>query len=173
MSESSTNATIITAIIGVIGSVAVALISNWDKIFPGHPNNQSVTTESPAVDVSNHGETTSAHSRSTPPPAQTTINIRGNWHNPTGPANGSYIVQQNENFQFKGWGMLPQGIAYESEGSGSIVEKNVNYQYLAQYQNGWSSQGSCSGAVNSAGDQLTATCTDTLMGTFVSTAIKQ
>lgn len=173
MSESSTNATIITAIIGVIGSIAVAIISNWDKIFPGHPNNQSDTIESPAVEISNNGATTSAQSRPTPQPRQRPVNISGNWRNPTAPANGSYIAQQNENFQFKGWGTLPQGIAYESEGSGSIVETNVSYQYVAQFQNGWSSQGSCSGTVNSSGDQLTATCTDTLMGTFVSTGIKQ
>lgn len=173
MSESSTNATIVTAIIGVIGSIAVAIISNWDKIFPGHANNQSAAIRSPTVDMASNGETISANGRPNPPPTRPPINISGNWRNPTAPANGSYIVQQNENFQFKSWGMLPQGIAYESEGSGSIVEKNLSYQYVAQYQNGWSSQGSCSGTVNSTGDQLTATCTDTLMGTFVSSGIKQ
>lgn len=175
MSESGTNATIVAAIIGVIGSITVALISNWDKFFP----KQAVTPPAPTITGdtgTSHGATTTGKIEvTTIPPAiaPARIDIGGTWYNPAAPANGSFIVQQNNDFQFKGWGMLPQGIAYESKGSGEIIAQTVTYNYIAQYQNGWASQGNCSGTVSANGSQLTATCTDNLLGTFVSSGIKQ
>jgi hypothetical protein len=37
MSESSQRVTIVVAVIGVVGTIAAALIGNWDKIFPPTP----------------------------------------------------------------------------------------------------------------------------------------
>lgn len=171
MAESGSNATIIATVITVIGSVAVAVISNWDKISP-KPQVSAPPVTSAAPQPAPNGIQL-ANGNSEVPPTPAVIDISGTWYNPSAPANGSRIVQQNSGFQFSSWGMLPQGIGYESKGSGTVVAQNISYNYFAQYQNGWTSQGNCSGTVSSDGRQITATCSDNVLGTFVSAGIKQ
>ncbi len=171
MAESGPNATIVATVITVIGSVAVAVISNWNKIFPKPQVSPPPVTAVAPEPAANASPPPSGKIQVAPPVP--IIDISGTWYNPAAPANGSRIVQQNSGFQFSSWGMLPQGIGYESKGSGTVVAQNITYNYFAQYQNGWTSQGNCSGTVSSDGNQITATCSDNVLGTFVSAGIKQ
>ncbi|QPK65131.1 hypothetical protein IVG45_09445 [Methylomonas sp. LL1] len=173
MSESSTNVTIVVAVIGVIGSITVALISHWDKLNP--PPAKDAPIPQPIVLIGNTSDPAIASiTKPQPAPPKPVINIAGNWYNPAAPAaGGSYITQQSEHFEFQGWGLLPQGIGFQTEGNGSLIDQQVNYSYVAQYQNGWTSQGNCSGTVSANGVQMTTTCTDNIMGTFVSTGVKK
>lgn len=168
MAESNHNPTIIAAIIGVIGSIGVAIIANWDKLNGYRKPEEPTPIQSTMAPV--HPPITPQ-----PPPAvPTSIDISGDWYNPAAPAAGSsHIEQQNDSFQFSGWGMMPQGIRYETQGSGNLAAQNLTYAYTALYQNGWVSQGSCNGTVTANGSRITATCSDTILGTFVSAGVRQ
>jgi hypothetical protein len=170
MAESNHNPTIIAAVIGVIGSICVAIISNWDKLT-GHqtsavlPIGQQVAPPVyPPIDKEKPVAAAQAP----------VIDISGDWYNPALPsAGGTHIEQQNDSFQFNGWGMLPQGVGYELQGNGNLLARTLTYSYTAQYQNGWISKGSCTGTVTANGGRITATCSDSIMGTYVSAGVKQ
>ncbi|WP_020481536.1 hypothetical protein [Methylomonas sp. MK1] len=170
MAESNQNPAIAAAIIGVIGSISVAIITNWDKLTgqqkdaASPPAQQIVTATYPPI-----AKTTPAVVESSP-----VIDISGDWYNPAAPtAGGTHIDQQSDSFEFQGWGMLAQGIGYTSKGSGNLIAQTLTYDYTAQYQNGWVSKGNCTGTVTPNGAKITATCTDTIMGTYVSAGVRQ
>jgi hypothetical protein len=166
MADSSSRTTITAAVIGVIGSVLVALIANWDK-FTGAPN--AITT--PPIQSS-----APAQPVPTVPPKDdvpSVTNIAGTWRDVNYPTNGSRIVQEGNSFQFNGWGVLPQGIGFESVGAGTITGQSVTTTYTARYQDGSTSSGSCSGTVSGDGSRMTSTCTDSELGTFVSSGQRQ
>ena len=166
MAESSYRATIITAVIGLIGSVVVAVITNWDKFtgVSGHGEKASVQTPAP-VRPANPADTPGESSASV-------VDISGNWRDPNNPGNGSQISQAGGSFQFNGWGVLPNGVPYESVGSGTITGRAVASTYRARYQNGWVSQGNCTGNLSGDGSRLTSTCTDSVLGTFVTAGVR-
>jgi hypothetical protein len=170
MAESNPNPAIAAAIIGVIGSISVAIITNWDKLTgqqkeaASPPAQQMVTANYPPI-----AKTTPAVVESSP-----VIDISGDWYNPAAPtAGGTHIDQQSDSFEFQAWGMLAQGIGYTSKGSGNLIAQTLIYDYTAQFQNGWVSKGNCTGTVTPNGAKITATCTDTIMGTYVSAGVRQ
>ncbi|OAI03707.1 hypothetical protein [Methylomonas methanica] len=170
MAESNQNPAIAAAIIGVIGSISVAIITNWDKLTgqqktaESPPTQQIATAIYPPID-----KTKPAVVESLP-----VIDISGDWYNPAAPtAGGTHIDQQSDSFEFQGWGILAQGIGYTSKGSGNLINQTLTYDYTAQYQNGWVSKGNCTGTVTPNGAKITATCTDTIMGTYVSAGVRQ
>ncbi len=149
MAGSRYNATVIAAVITVVGSIAVALIANWDKF------ERSPTGAPPAKTV------------------ESVIKIAGHWRDPNMPGNGSRITQVGNSFQFTGWGVLPQGIPYESSGSGTVNGQNITSTYTARYRNGLVSSGNCWGTVSPDGLRMTITCQDSLLGTFVSSDVRE
>ncbi len=153
MPDSSNRTTIIVAIIGVIGSIIVAIISNWDK-FTDSPQFDEITYETPLKNKPH------------------TINIAGHWHDPNRPSDVSHINQQGNLFQFNGSGILPQGIRFESTGSGTINEQEIKNTYTTRYQNGLVAHGTCSGTVSSNGLRSTSTCTDNVWGTFTLSGVR-
>lgn len=100
------------------------------------------------------------------------IRIGGSWRDVNNSANGSNITQEGSSFQFEGWGNL-QGIPFRSTGSGTITGETITSSYTTTYQSGSVSQGRCQGNVSSDGLQMTLTCTDNVLGTFVSSAARQ
>lgn len=109
-----------------------------------------------------------------PPPVQSSvIRIGGSWRDINNLGNGSHLTQEGNSFQFEGWGTLPNGIQFKSTGSGTITGNTITSRYTAIYQNGWISQGTCFGTVNPNGLQMTLTCTDNVLGTFVSSTVRQ
>jgi hypothetical protein len=112
-----------------------------------------------------------SETRTEPPP----INITGIWRDANYPSNGSSITQEGNLFQFKSWGVLPTGVPFESTGSGTVTGQGITSTYTARYQNGWMSHGNCSGVVSRDGSwvRITSTCTDNVLGTFVTSGVRQ
>jgi hypothetical protein len=99
--------------------------------------------------------------------------IAGSWRDPNVPSNGSRITQEGNSFQFNGWGVLPNGIPFMSSGSGTVTGLNITTTYTTRYQNGWVSNGQCMGTASLDGSRMTLTCTDSILGTFVSLGVRE
>jgi hypothetical protein len=65
------------------------------------------------------------------------------------------------------------GYPFNSSGSGTISGKRFNYDYNTQYQSGKQSNGKCSGTISDDGMHSSATCKDSILGTFVTSADRQ
>ena len=144
----------ITAFLSAVTALIVAI--NQLKTTPHNPS---------PVDVPNPSAARAVQS--------SVVSIDGGWRDVNNPANGSQITQQGNSFQFQGWGILPQGIQYKSTGSGTITGQTITSTYTTTYQNGSISQGTCSGTISADGLQMTLTFTDNVLGTFVSSAVRQ
>jgi hypothetical protein len=68
MGDSSSNTAITAAVIGVVGSIAVALITNWDK-FSGAPRN----TDAPRIEQSTPAQTSPQPATAQPPPQSVAV----------------------------------------------------------------------------------------------------
>ena len=170
MASTGTNATIVAAVIGVIGSVAVALITNWDK-FARKPESPPTQTQ-PTTAIAPQPAPTPERKPVRVEPAPE-INIAGRWTDPANYLNGSIIAQNGNSIRINGWGYLPTGLAYESSGNGSVTGQTVTSSYTARYANGRTSQGNCQGTITPDGLKITSTCTDNILGTFVSVGVRQ
>jgi TIR domain len=102
-----------------------------------------------------------------------TLQISGVWRDGNYPNNGSQVTQHGNSFSFTRWGVLPNGIRFESSGSGTIAGQRFTSRYNARYQSGDTSAGDCSGTVSTDGLRMELTCRDSLLGTFPVTAIRQ
>ena len=102
-----------------------------------------------------------------------TLQISGVWRDGNYPNNGSQVTQHGNSFSFTRWGVLPNGIRFESSGSGTIAGQRFTSRYNARYQSGDTSAGDCSGTVSTDGLRMELTCRDSLLGTFPLTAIRQ
>ena len=103
----------------------------------------------------------------------TTVHIGGVWRDGEYPNNGSQITQDGTSFRFTRWGVLPNGIRFESSGGGTIAGQHYTSSYSARYQSGATSEGDCSGTVSPDGLRMALNCRDSLFGTFPLTAIRQ
>lgn len=147
----------ITALLAAITSLIVA-INQFNSAKPNYqPTDKHDTSKPPAPS----------------PTVAAVISIGGSWHDVNNSGNGSNITQNENSFQFEGWGTLPQGIQFRSTGNGTITGQSITTTYTSTYQNGWTSQGNCSGTINPDGSKMTLTCTDNVLGTFVSSAVRQ
>jgi hypothetical protein len=99
--------------------------------------------------------------------------IAGSWRDPNVLSNGSRITQDGNSFRFNGWGVLPNGIPFISSGSGTVTGQNITSTYTTKYQNGWVSCGECMGTASLDGSRMTLTCTDNVLGTFVSSGVRE
>ena len=161
MSESSHRTAIVVAVIGVFGSLGAALIGNWENIFAPSPQ------PSPRSNSSKLPETKLS------PQRKTILNIDGIWRDSNYPSNGSEITQNGNNFSFTRWGVLPNGIRFESSGSGKITGQNFTSNYRARYESGATSAGDCSGTLSLDGMRMKLNCRDSALGVFPVTAIRQ
>jgi TIR domain len=102
-----------------------------------------------------------------------TLHISGVWRDGNYPNNRSQVTQDGNSFSFTRSGVLPNGIRFESSGSGTIAGQHYTSRYNARYQSGDTSAGDCSGTVSTDGLRMELTCRDSLLGTFPVTAIRQ
>jgi hypothetical protein len=153
MLQSNQRIAIVVAVIGVIGSLGAAFVANWDKFFVPSPQ------PPPKID-----------SRS---PAESIPNLSGLWRDSNDPNNGSQISQDGNRVHFTRWGVLPNGMRFESSGSGVITGHGFTSNYNAKYQSGATSTGDCSGTVSPDGTRMELNCSDSLLGAFSGTAIRQ
>jgi hypothetical protein len=105
------------------------------------------------------------------PPSVTSI--AGSWRDPNFPSNGSRIIQDGNSFRFNGWGVLPNGIPFITSGSGTVTGQNITSTCTTTYHNGWVSNGECMGTASLDGSRMTSTCTDNILGTFVSSGVRE
>jgi hypothetical protein len=166
MPESSHRVTIVVAVIGLIGALGGALIGNWDKIFPSSSN---IDPPAPEIRGALLDSDHPSSSNIDPPVPE----IRGVWRDSNYPSNSSQITQNGNNFQFTRQGVLPNGIAFESSGNGTMTGQLFTSHYNAQYQSGAISAGDCSGTVSPDGMRMELNCRDSLLGPFPSAAIRQ
>lgn len=168
MAESSTRNGIVIAVIGLAGTLGTAVIANWDKLTgDGQAANRPVVRE---ADKSAASTIPAANSvaRDTPD----VITVAGTWHDTNFPANGSSITQTGSRIEFNGWGSTPQGVPFRNSGTGTIDGRTVTSTYATNYTGGVSSRGPCSGTVTPDGRRMTSTCTDSILGTFVMSGIR-
>jgi len=189
MPESSHRVTIVVAVIGVIGTLGAAIIGNWDKLFPPDVRPyESVVPASPPVPTPSVKSPVDTETK--PPPVRTepsasinnwdksvppppVLDIRGVWLDSNYRSNSSHITQEGDSFRFTRRGVLPNGVAFESSGSGTMTGQRFTSNYNAKYQSGDTSVGDCSGTVSPDGMRMELQCMDSLLGAFPGTAIRQ
>ena len=107
------------------------------------------------------------------PPPPSIPNIAGTWRDRDAPSNGGRITQNGSRFDFSRWGVLPNGVRFESEGSGTISAGRLTSRYRATYATGVGSAGSCAGNISSNGTRIDMTCKDSVLGVFSLTSFRQ
>ena len=169
MAESSPRTAIIAAVITVTGSITVALIANWDKFSDSPKHVSAPASQAPAsIPASTPAQSATPSTDRVVP----VINIAGVWRDPDNPANGSRITQEGNSFRVNSWGVVPQGIPFESAGSGTIAGQDVETTYTMTHPNGLRASGTCSGQVSRDGSRMTSKCSDNVLGTFVVSGVR-
>ncbi len=152
----------------VISAVVVAILVGgtspwWYNEFFKKPTTQNGSSSSPTPTSSSSIPETLAPS---------VPDISGRWFNAS--LNSNSVITQNGNrFQFTTRGTALFGTPFQSTGGGTLTVNSFVYEYKAQYQSGMRSDGECSGVVSADGMRMTSTCTDSVFGTFVSSAVRQ
>ncbi len=171
---------IIVAVIGVAGTLGAAFIANWDKLFPNRSNNSNIQSVRSTPTEATPNQTGYSSPRATPSEkvplrdeAEDTPDIIGIWVDRGASQNVSTVVQNGSSFRFTRRGVLPNGVRFESQGSGEISGREFRSTYSSQYFNGATSEGECSGIVSVDGNRMELSCSDSLMGTFPVVAIRQ
>jgi hypothetical protein len=177
MADSSHRVTIAVALIGVMGTLGAAVIANWDEIFsrspqaPVPPVPPAPAASAPAQPYREAEPAPRPVTKSTQPVrASPTLQVAGLWRDADNPANGTKIDQDGNRLQFTRAGILPDGVRFESAGTGALLESRITLRYVARYQTGSTSTGECSGSVSPGATQITLNCADSLHGTFVTVA---
>jgi hypothetical protein len=202
MAESGHRGAIVIALIGVAGTLGAAVISNWDKLFAPASRSGPASETRPAGDARPARESSPAdearpasesrsparsepapsveparraESRASKPlPAPAHVpSITGTWRDSDNPGSGSQVTVEGNGFRFTRWGVLPNGVRFEAQGSGTLTGQRFTSTYRARYQSGDSSTGSCAGTVSADGQRMEMSCRDSLLGTFPVTALRQ
>ncbi|MEP6609485.1 MAG: toll/interleukin-1 receptor domain-containing protein [Burkholderiaceae bacterium] len=100
------------------------------------------------------------------------LKIAGVWRDSTAPSNGSRIAQDGNNFQFTRWGVLSNGIQFQSSGGGTIAGQRVTNTFRTIYQTGATSAGGCAGTISPDATRMDVSCTDSLLGPFAVTLVR-
>src|SRR5690242_12950504 len=118
MAKSSPGVAIAVALIGLVGAIGTALISNWDKVSgasqPPTPTRDAPppTREAPPptrdAPPPARAEPTPARVEA-PSAAEPTLNLGGTWRDTTPPGGISQVTQDGESFRFTRSGTLPTG----------------------------------------------------------------
>lgn len=162
MADPSHRVAIKVAVIGLAGTLGAALLSNWDKIFSRAP--QPKVVEEQFLNKPNPIEA---------PSADPSPDISGVWRDSDNPGNRTKVSQVDSRFSFTRWGTLPNGVRFESSGTGSLVGSLLMSRYTARYQSGQVSSGECNGFVSSDATRIEQSCSDSLLRTFTSIADRE
>lgn len=82
-------------------------------------------------------------------------------------------MQDGRSLRLKRWGVLPNGIGFESTGEGTIDGTHISHRYSTRYQTGAVSTGSCTGTAAADGSRIEGTCIDSLLGTIPVITVRQ
>jgi hypothetical protein len=132
MADPSHRVAITVAVIGVVGSLGAALIAKSDKLSalaPQPPGNAGLALGAPSQNAVSAGDST--------------LQISGNWRDGQYPGTGARLTQDGHALHFTRWGTLPNGVRFESSGSGTFLGNHISSRYVAKYQTGANSTGEC------------------------------
>ncbi len=173
MAELTPRVAIAIAVIGLVGTLGAALIANWDKLFPAGreplPTREVPRAEPPQPSVNPPRAQPSAPTGAVAPQVP---NIAGTWRDTEYPVVGQ-VIQDGRQFRFVRRGALTNGVGFESSGEGTIDGTQISNRFDTRYQTGAVSTGGCTGTLTADGNRLDLTCTDSLLGTFPVTAVRQ
>ena len=160
------------AVLVTFAVVLLGMLVVWTDTSP--PGDESYTTAQEDVQQDRTDtEEVTAKTEKARPPAATIPNIAGIWRDRNNSNNGSQFTQNGNSIDFRRWGVLPNGIQFESQGSGTITATKVTSYYNATYGTGFTSTGDCSGTVSADGMRMDLICSDSVLGAFPVTAIRQ
>ena len=159
-----------------IGLVAVAVVGGFFLV-----SSMKRATNAPAAEItpaSGGGSTgpspaPPARAEDSAPKPPPIVNIAGTWRDINYPGVVDEVSQDVETFRVTRQGVLPNGVAFESFGEGTIKGTRVSQRYTPRYQTGAVSTGQCTGTVTANGSRITGSCADTLLGTIPVSVIRQ
>jgi hypothetical protein len=159
MADPSHRVAITVAIIGLAGTLGAALLSNWDKIFSRSPQPKIVNEENskPINPIE-------------APAADPVPDISGIWRDSDNSSNETKVSQVDSSFAFNRWGRLPNGVKFESSGTGTLVGNRLKSRYTAKYLSGDISSGECNGSVSADATRIQQSCSDSFLGVFTTIA---
>lgn len=156
MADPNHRIAIVVAVIGVIGTLGAALLANWDKVFGrSHPASPSAPAAAAA------------------PEARSLPDIAGRWRDSAAPPVTSSITQAGASFRFSRQGSLPNGLTFSSSGSGKLEGRQITSSYEARYSQGAVSTGTCAGSLSADATRMELQCSDSLLGAFTSSAVRE
>ena len=106
-------------------------------------------------------------------PSPTAVNITGMWRDINYAGVIDQVMQDGRSLRLKRWGVLPNGIGFESTGEGTIDGTHISHRYSTRYQTGAVSTGSCTGTAAADGSRIEGTCIDSLLGTIPVITVRQ
>jgi len=147
--------------------------SQVDRVVPPAREKSDGMTVPIPEEITDKDQAPKTESTESRPPAESILNISGVWRDSNYPSTVSQITQDGNSFSFQRRGVFPDGTRFESEGSGTITGLLFTSKYHATYQGGGTSVGDCFGTVSPDGMRMEINCTDSLLGAFLGTAIRQ
>jgi hypothetical protein len=133
---------------------------------------QVVQTSQPVSDVAPTRPAPAAP-QETPVRRESIVNIAGTWRDVNYAGVIDQVMQEGRNLSLRRWGVLPNGIGFESSGEGTIDGTRISHRYSTRYQTGAVSTGSCTGSAAADGSRIEMTCVDSLLGTIPVNTIRQ
>jgi len=163
---------VITAIIGLIGTLGVAtiglvgtlggsLIAKWPFF---QPSEQSSNVNVPQPDKRTLVPKPSIKQI---PEQRSVVDVTGTWVDSGNPQNRSTITQTGSSFQFSKHGVLADGTEFDSEGRGEIAGHDFECDYTASYLSSPFPKGHCSGKISFDGTSVSQTCNDPRFGKMI------
>jgi hypothetical protein len=99
VAENGPKVVIAVSVIGLVSAVAVAVISNWEKLFPSPSPPRSIS-ESPAPVAPSTTTIPSSTSVPPPPPSSQPADIRGTWVTTDDEAGTSICINEQNGYTF-------------------------------------------------------------------------
>jgi hypothetical protein len=173
---------------GVAAVALVALVStaDWPRRSTVVPQStaQPVSTPEPVPPAVVQTSRPASVAAATPPapsvpqevavPVRSSIvNIAGTWRDVNYAGVIDQVIQDGRNLSLRRWGVLPNGIGFESAGEGTIDGTRISHRYNTRYQTGAVSSGTCTGSAAADGSRIEMTCVDSLLGTIPVNTIRQ
>ena len=163
--------------VGIATLVLIALIvvANWPSIVV--VPTPVATAPNPVAPPANSAPAAANPVSAVPPaysaPSPTAVNITGVWRDINYAGVIDQVMQDGRSLRLKRWGVLPNGIGFESTGEGTIEGTHISHRYSTRYQTGAVSTGSCTGTAAADGSRIEGTCIDSLLGTIPVVTVRQ
>jgi hypothetical protein len=165
------------------GLVALALVAVVAANWPGRAAVAQRTESPTASQTVQPSQPVSDGTRTNPAPVappeapvvrrESIVNIAGTWRDVNYAGVIDQVTQEGRSLSLKRWGVLPNGIGFESTATGTIEGTHISHRYSTRYQTGAVSTGICTGTAAADGSRIEGTCSDSLLGTIPMITVRQ